>query len=495
VASSGLNEWLKRQRLVDSLKRYEQGEPCQPYNVLRPLLRHQKAALDFLRCFNRCALLDPPGSGKTTTAIAWAMGKYLPVLVVCPAAVKFHWQREIQACEPTAKPFIIQGRPNKYQIDGIPDFLAAQKWCIVNYDVLKPWIPHLPKFQALICDESHAAKAGAKSQRGDAILQLAERIPNTLFLTGSPALNRPSELEAMLVALGYLSPRERFAWRVRFCDGKLICINEKGVKYHGKKPEMRWSFKGSANVAMLARELDMFSVRRPFSEIMSSLPPITHTLLELDIGDLSEHDAMKERMETLLRSADPKSRGEALGLLGKMISWTATQKVPIIKDLITERLDAGESPVVFSDFLDPLHALRAELPERSLLLEGAMTQVQRDDVVKRFQESPTPLAFLISRRAGGTGLDGLQHKARTALFASLPWNPSSHAQAWARVAREGQKQPVEVITTLARGTVEEAMLRIIYEKAKVVDILCSSPSLSAEAKSQWEATLNLIGGL
>jgi SNF2 family DNA or RNA helicase len=415
----------------------------------------------------------------------------LPALVVCPAAVKLHWKREIEACGEKGEILIRNGRPLKEYGSSRPD---TPPWTVINYDILKEWMPYLPTFNCLLVDESHYAK-NSKSKRGDAILQLAERIPNTLFLTGSPALNRPSELEAMLVALGYLSPRERFAWRVRFCDGKLICINEKGVKYHGKKPEMRWSFKGSANVAMLARELDMFSVRRPFSEIMSSLPPITHTLLELDIGDLSEHDAMKERMETLLRSADPKARGEALGLLGKMISWTATQKVPIIKDLITERLDAGESPVVFSDFLDPLHALRAELPERSLLLEGAMTQVQRDDVVKRFQESPTPLAFLISRRAGGTGLDGLQHKARTVLFASLPWNPSSHAQAWARVAREGQKQPVEVITTLARGTVEEAMLRIIYEKAKVVDILCSSPSLSAEAKSQWEATLNLIGGL
>jgi SNF2 family DNA or RNA helicase len=326
-------------------------------------------------------------------------------------------------------------------------------------------------------------------------LKLAERIPNALFLTGSPALNRPAELESMLVALGYLSPREKFAWRVRFTNGHRIVINEKGVKYHGRKPQYRWDFSGSSNVGLLARELDTFSVRRPFSELMTSLPPITHTLMEVDLPDLSEHETMREQMETQLKSSDPEARGEALGILGKMISWCAAQKRDIIRDLVIERLDQGESPVVFCDFLAPLDQLREDLKSRAIMLDGRMNQTVRDEAVKLFQTSAEPTCLLASRRASGVGMDGLQHRARTCVFSSLPWTPEGWRQAWARVAREGQKQPVEVITTLARGTVEEAVLSLLYEKARVTDIICSSPSLSPESRAQWEQALSLLGGL
>ena len=247
------------------------------------------------------------------------------------------------------------------------------------------------------------------------------------------------------------------------------------MKYQHREPQYRWSFSGASNIDLLARELDTFSVRRPFAELSTSLPPVTHTLMELDLGSLRDHEKMRLAMLKGLKSNEPTARGEALGLMGKMISWCAAQKCDIIRDLVVERLDQGESPVVFCDFLEPLDMLRAALPGRSLMLDGRMSQTIRDEVVERFKKYPDPTCMLISRRAGGTGLDGLQRKSRSVIYMNLCWTPEGHRQSWARVAREGQTKPVEVITTIARGTIEEAVLRIVYEKARVTDVLCSNP--------------------
>ena len=489
-ASDKLRDWIELQRRMQEFKSGAINGNL--YWAPASLLPHQKSALAFLSGFKRAALLDPPGSGKSRTAIAWAKQVGLPALIVCPAAVKFHWRREIAALG-YGEALVLQGVPKAFQGSDV-EAISTAPWVILNYDILKDWLPVLPPtFKTLIADEAHYAKE-AKTRRGQAVMAASKHVENLLFVTGSPALNRPVELESMLVALGYLKPREKFAWRVRFCDGQRICINEKGVKYQHRTPEYRWQFSGASNVELLARELDTFSVRRPFAELSTSLPPVTHTLMEVDLPDLKPHEAMWKQMRQQIKSNDPQARGEALGLLGKMISWCAAAKHDIIRDLVVERLDAGESPVVFCDFLEPLDNLRAELGMRAIMLDGRMTMKVREEAIKLFQESPEPTALLASRRACGVGMDGLQHKSRTVIYMNLCWTPEGHRQSWARVAREGQRQPVEVITTLARGTVEEAVLSIVYHKAQVTDIICSSPSLSEETRADWARALNLVGG-
>ena len=296
----------------------------------------------------------------------------------------------------------------------------------------------------------------------------------------------------MLVDLGYLAPKERFSWRVRFCDGQRVCINEKGVKYQNREPQYRWTFNGATHTELLAKELELFSVRRPASELSGSLPSVYHTLLEVDVPDMREHDLMWREMKKLMKSNDTSVRGAALGMIGKMISWCAAKKADVIRGLVAERLESGESPVVFCEYLAPLDALRAEFPGQSMMLDGRMSASAQDAAVERFKAAAVPTVLLASRRACGTGKDGIQHRARTVCFMSLPWNSQLWSQAWKRVYREGQKNPVHVITTLARGTYEEAVLELVYRKAGVTDILCSTPSLSPEARADWERVLHLL---
>ena len=492
VPTTKMREWIELQRTLARIKDDSNGYT--PFWVGCELLDHQKSALAYLVNFSHCANFDPPGSGKTRVAAGWAMKRGLPALVACPASVKYHWRREILLCNPGAKVGMLAGKP-RFDLGDLGISTDCQ-WIICNWEILKSWVKYIAKFSvqpvSLIADEAQSAKAGDRSQCGTAILRLAEAAPNVHYMTGSPVLNRTQEIEPTLIALQKLTPRERFAWRVRFCDGKRICINEMGVKYHHKEPQYRWSFKGSTNTELLERELETFSVRRPDSVIQKSLPETTHTLLELDLPNMAPHNKLFREMRALKFSQDPVARGKALALIGQMLAWAGAEKAPQVAELLQARLDVGESAIVFSDFLAPLAALRPYFPDRSLLIDGSVPQAQRDALIAAIDR---PTVVLAGRKAIGTGTDGLQHKMRLVYFVTLCWNSEAWAQAWKRVRRQGQTRPVEVITTLARGTAEEAVLRILYEKAKVTDILCSSPALSDEARGDWESVLSLLGGL
>ena len=494
--SPRLQKWIELQRELEAQKR---EDAPQPHWVGRALFPHQKSAVRYLSNFEKCGLFGPPGTAKTAVAITWALRIPGPRLVVCPAAVKYHWVHEIRECDPKAEIFIVQATSGP--------MVAPAQWSVINYDILASRMKDLPEFSTLLGDETQMISQGRPeskkdadkppkgSKRGNAVLKLAEHTKNVLFMTGSPVLNRPVELEPTLIALGKLSPRERFPWRIRFCQGERVLLNPMGVKYHNRAEKWAWQFKGSSNVELLSRELSTFSVRWTLDEIGGCLPPVTHTLLEIDLPDLGPHEEMRAEMKRLLKSSDPLARGQALAMMGRMIQWTGEQKVRYVADAVQERLSAGESPVVFSDFLAPLAALRERFKGECLMLDGTMPQEKREIVKQYFLERPGACVLLASRRATGTGLDGLQHKARTCIFHTLPWNPAGFQQAYGRLARTGQRHPVEVITTVARGTVDEAVLEIIYRKAKVTDVLCSSPSLSESAKKDWESVLGLLGGL
>lgn len=492
--SDKLREWMELQRRLAVLKEPHHESP-QPHWVECELRPHQKSAVEYLDHFSRCGNFDPAGGMKTRTAVAWALHDRLPALVVCPATVKYHWRNEVLKCRPSALVYIVHGNPKAFQQNDL-SVLASSDFVVLNHDLLRAWLPLMPPvFRALLIDEGQNF-INSKSQRGGGILQSCESIPNVHYMTASPSLKRNGDVESMLIGLGYLKPKERFPWRVRFCNGRRVCVNEKGVKYHGKDPQYRWDFSGSSRTELLTRELDTFSVRRPSSAIKTSMPsePV-HTLLEIDLVDMREHARMFREMKALLKSNDLPTRGKALALFGAMLTWVAAAKHDTVLSLVTDRLDAGESPVVFADFHAPLDALRTSLNGRSMSLDGRMPIPLRERVKQAFVDADKPLCLLCSRPGVGTGTDGIQHKARTVIFQSLPVRAEYFKQAYKRVAREGQTQPVEVITVMARGTIDEAVLTLMYESAEVTDIICSEPALTPEAKADWERALKFLGGM
>src|SRR5437016_7362349 len=152
-----------------------------PPEVLAELRPYQRAGIAFLRELDCCGLFDTAGSGKTRTAISWALVKKLaPVLVVSPSCGKFIYRDEILKCEPSAKVAVLEGRGTS-----IP---TGADFVVLNFDILAPRVEAIKKhgFKGVIVSEAHYAKGGRDTVRGQAILDIAKHIPCRLAETGSP---------------------------------------------------------------------------------------------------------------------------------------------------------------------------------------------------------------------------------------------------------------------------------------------------------------------
>jgi SNF2 family DNA or RNA helicase len=127
--------------------------------------------------------------------------------------------------------------------------------------------------------------------------------------------------------------------------------------------------------------------------------------------------------------------------------------------------------LVFSQFVRCLDLLRADMAARGIrhhLLTGST--LRRDDVIAAFADDREPCVFLLSLKAGGTGLN-LTAASYVVLFDPW-WNPAVEAQAIDRTHRIGQDRTVIAYRLVARGTVEERIVELQARKAAMVrDVL------------------------
>lgn len=162
----------------------------------------------------------------------------------------------------------------------------------------------------------------------------------------------------------------------------------------------------------------------------------------------------------------------------------------MFEELIEEVIDGGHRALVFSQFTSMLALIRDRLTDRGIefcYLDGA-TQ-DRGGVVRRFQDNADIPVFLISLKAGGTGLN--LTGADTVIHFDPWWNPAVEAQATDRAHRLGQKRVVTSYRLIARGTVEEKMLSLQSRKREVIDALLGGEGQSG-GDLNWEEIQELL---
>jgi SWI/SNF-related matrix-associated actin-dependent regulator 1 of chromatin subfamily A len=184
------------------------------------LFAHQRAGVAFLLARRRAILADDMGLGKTRQAIV-ALREAAPAgpfLIVCPAAVKLNWRREIRLVEPDATVLVVQGGSA---------FEPGQRWTVVNYDLLgrlesallaQPWA-------GIAVDEAHYVKnTSQRSARVLRLLGVADRgarpaaDPEAVYLlTGTPMSNRPRYLFNLLRAVRHPLANSYFSYATRYC--------------------------------------------------------------------------------------------------------------------------------------------------------------------------------------------------------------------------------------------------------------------------------------
>lgn len=450
--------------------------PTHLETTLRTYQREGVTWLRFLESNGFAGILaDEMGLGKTLQTLAWlalprvqadAAGK--PSLIVCPTSLVENWVEEAARFTPNLRVLPIAGsaRHEKWAE------LAAHDVVVTSYALLRrdieQYLNH--EFACLILDEAQHIK-NRSTQNAIAAKRL--RAAHRLVLTGTPIENSVSDLWSIMDFLmpGYLGSHETFR-----------------ISY--EQPIARGDREGEFAQARLRRKLHPFLMRRLKRDVATDLPPkieklavctlspdqqtVYKELLEASrrkVFDLvMKQGFQRSRMEilkTLLRLRQVCCHLELLKLPG-LESKMPSAKLDLFFELLDEVLDGGHRVLVFSQFTSMLSILRRELEARNLAycyLDGA-TQ-ERLKVVHEFNTSRSIPIFLISLKAGGTGLN--LTGADTVIHYDPWWNPAVEDQATDRAYRIGQKRTVYSMKLITKGTVEEKVLDLQKRKKAVID--------------------------
>ncbi|MDF0603699.1 DEAD/DEAH box helicase [Psychromarinibacter sp. C21-152] len=419
-------------------------------------------------------LADDMGLGKTLQALALLVARHLapggtgrPSLVVVPTSLVATWRREARRFAPGLRVLVLHGPDRGARFGEIPDndvVLTTYPLLHRDHETLfaQPWdVAILDEAQAV---KNPAAALAKHSRKVDARMRLA--------LTGTPLENNLEELWAIFdwVNPGLLGTRSQFRESFRT-----------PIETHGDV---------AAN-ARLAQRTRPFLLQRTKETVAPDLPPRTEivetVLLEGAQQGLYEtiRVAMDKRVrDTLATKGLQASRITVLDALLKMRQAAcdpALVKIPAARkvtrsakrerlmDMLEPLVAEGRKVLVFSQFVEMLKLIEADIAARGwdyAMLTGRTRK--RAEAIDRFQSGAVDL-FLISLKAGGTGLT--LTAADTVILYDPWWNPATERQAMDRAHRIGQTKPVFVYRLIADATVEAAIHDLQTRKQALADAL------------------------
>lgn len=393
-------------------------------------------------------------------------------LVVCPASLLENWRREAARFAPQLRVFVHHA---DRRLSTAADF-AAYDLVITSYGTLArdQLLFAAITFAVIVADEAQHIK-NRRSQNAAALRALKSRA--RFLLTGTPLENSLDDLRSLFEFLlpGYLTKvpaglrsdeRAWFDQRLRAQTAPYLLRRTKQAvapELPAKLEHVIWCELASAQAA-LYRETQERSERE---------------LFDLQAGGASEAKLKFAALTQLLRlrqiCCDPR-------LVVPEASPDMSTKLDSFNELLAEAVDDGHRVLVFSQFTSLLALLRAELDAQELAycyLDGSMPARARQAEVDRFQASPEIPLFLLSLKAGGTGLN--LTGADTVVHFDPWWNPAAEAQATDRAHRIGQTRVVTSYKLIASGTVEEKVLALQAEKrALLADVFEASDAVAAK---------------
>lgn len=483
--------------LIRNMKTVEDNDFEVPPS-LKPTLRHyQRYGFRWLKTLRNNGfggiLADEMGLGKTIQVIAFLLseaeeGKQEPALIVCPASLVFNWKNEFERFAPSLKTVIIAGtsaeRAELIASAGQGDIL------ITSYDLLKRDIEHYENmcFGCQIIDEAQYIKNNAtQSSRSVKMIRAGFKVA----LTGTPIENRLSELWSIF---DYLMPGFLHDYP-QFRDEFEIPIVQ---------------FKIQEDMKRLQKMIKPFILRRLKSEVLKDLPdkieePLT-TRLEGEQLSLYNASVSRLREDIHSRTNAELSRGK-IQILAELTRLrqlccdpsllyedyhAGSAKVEMCVDLVKRALDGGHKILLFSQFTSMLEILQKRLGEERIpyySLVGSTPKEKRIRMAENFNSGEVPV-FCISLKAGGTGLN--LTAADIVIHFDPWWNVAVQNQATDRAHRIGQKHVVTVYKLIAKGTIEENIMKLQEKKQRLAEQLLSGDEFSTTSFTK-EELLALLG--
>ena len=439
----------------------------------KEMMPFQKDGLGFVEAANGNAMIaDQPGLGKTCQSLAYIAlhPEMRPAVVVCPASLKLNWAREAEMWLETADvvEVIKNGKPYPLTADiGI---------IILNYDILKKWLPELKavKPQILIYDESHSIK-NPKAARSKAAAQLAKTVPHKILLTGTPILNRPSELWNQLCIIDTIKYNNRsfFSWHKRYTAAHKIKIGRMpDPSIPGKwMDRTAWDFSGASNLDKLADSLKGIMVRRTKDEVLPELPAKRRQVIRVQIDNLREYARAEKDFLSWTKEHKGNTAAARVSSVEQLSKVEALRQIAIQGKMkqamawISDFLETGEKLVVFATHRATIDTLMQEFPNTAVRLDGGMCAEEKQLSIDRFQGDDDTRLFVGNVKAAGQGIP--LFAASNVIFLELDWTPMMHVQCEDRLHRIGQKNAVNCYYLFAEGTIDEKIADMLEAKGGI----------------------------
>ena len=459
-------------RSFHAVKDSEYTPPESLHNVLR---KYQRDGYRWLRTLDGYGmggiLADDMGLGKTVQVLSYLLamkesGQTLPSLIVCPASLVLNWQEECRKFTPQLVCVAVDG-------DAVHRAELAKQWAdadlvVTSYDLMRrdEELYREQAFYACILDEAQAIKNHA-TQKYKAVCGVNSKV--RFALTGTPVENRLGELWSIFSFLmpGYLPPYKTFCARF-----------EKPIVQENDKEALR----------RLNQLTGPFILRRMKSEVLKELPPKTENLhrIELDTEQRKLYLAAVVDAREKLRAAKPEDKMAVFAVLMRLReiccdprlvadNWEGgSAKLDACMELVTAAVEGGHRILLFSQFTSMLELLAKRLDEAGVshfTLQGSTPKPVRAELVRRFNSGEADV-FLISLRAGGTGLN--LTAADIVIHYDPWWNVAAQNQATDRAYRIGQRNPVQVYKLIAQDTIEEKIVELQQAKQDLAETVTGS---------------------
>ena len=449
--------------------------------TLRP---YQETGVSFLlRCrslgFGAC-LADDMGLGKTPQTIAYLLSAKEngdlngPVLIICPTSIIGNWERELSRFAPGLSCFIHHGS-SRLKGEAFLDKAKSSDVIITSYALIPRDLQLLSSgsYSALVLDEVQNVK-NPQTKQFQAVRAL--EADHRISLTGTPIENHLTELWALMETInpGYLGSLSAFQ------------------KMYATPIE-----KGGAEekAAELRRMIRPFLLRRVKTDnsVISDLPE----KMEMEIYCTLTHEQAALYQSTVNNLAhDIKSvvgiarKGRVLSALTRlkqicnypengpvaMVEPSRSGKVQRLVEMLEEVRDEGDAAIIFTQYAtfakDLAKTLHQSLEREVLVMTGSTPRLKREEMISRFAKTDGPRFFVISLRAGGTGLNLM--RANHVFHIDRWWNPAVEDQATDRTYRIGQTKTVQVHMLITAGTLEEQIHEMIARKRAVTDQVISA---------------------
>lgn len=425
---------------------------------------------------------DMPGLGKTLQSIATLeaaaiMGEdVFPALVICPSALKINWMREFEQW--TGRKAIVLNDKIKTSWHVYNEIGEADVF-VVNYESMRKYFvkkypkdlktaadiemdPRIDRFKSVIIDEIHKLK-NTSSQRSKIALRMTRGKTYIIGLTGTPVVNKPSDLIAQLAIIAKI---KRFGgvdgFKARYCEGGSGASNLKELNF-------------------LLNKNCFF--RREKHEVLKDLPAkMRQTIFcTLDSKTQEEYTKAENNFRSFLVSNDftdkeiaKKLRSEVIVKITMLLQLSAKGKIEAAKEYIDEILDSGQKIVVFCRHRIVVDML-CELYPQAVRVTGSENEVQKQNSVDSFQKSDKTNIIIGSHRAAGVGLT--LTASSEVLFLELPWTFADLEQCEDRCHRMGQPESVRCTSLLGENTIDNWLYELIMEKKKIADAVTGADDI------------------